>query len=759
MASLVYDYAIYTDDPNNAFGQVFTPEVTVGGGMGLQCRQASKSMRGLRFDSALACLTLAPRDVPSDMVQAAHVLTGGTWKEVTSPTTGKKALCQLACPLLAPEAPASSDCGLKPDYADTSVLLEDGQGIWLDIGRSRPVPGSVATTANVYVRVVFFEDGGVWYRLNWGVRENPRIEKSDDAGVTWDRLGEIPVNDGGKVASGDAAMLRLQVMRANGYVAFRSAAGNAIDESACVVPDFIPSRAFVMSVRNCNVSVSWRPVLFETTGTLTSPLFQKSAGATTTPTPIAEGRPWNAATRTITGVEIEAVDTGSVWTARYDMTLTAQDGGLTTPCVWSAGLRFAENAILPGAENWTPMAMATGYEMGAQFDPRGLTIARFGRAYGTNRFASFGYPYGMQACRVVMRVGTLQEDGTVAPLLESTRFTGWINLDTVATETGFSAALTDRADYELGVGMLDDAILDGDCVYHAVKVLCQRAGITRPDFKDDLPGNPSDAWDCDGITCDPEAGHTRLGRGFDQNPLWVMHAGVPIRQHISRIQFEEGLYYFGFGTDGKVWFHPWDFTGVRAAWVPQQIFSYVPTFTAGAPNLNEFTGEIAHRVDRSTVRNTVTVVGLDKETWQPLVSHHLDPASIYGDGGPYPARNFMGRPRPYFEADSRFATPEIADAVSLRKFQLFREPIESYDPLEVIPQGLNPLDYIGVAATFAMPRDEKFYIGSVRETIRTVGDAWGATRVDGTMVLSAIVVPEVGGGLWDEGAWGVSTWG
>jgi hypothetical protein len=118
-------------------------------------------------------------------------------------------------------------------------------------------------------------------------------------------------------------------------------------------------------------------------------------------------------------------------------------------------------------------------------------------------------------------------------------------------------------------------------------------------------------------------------------------------------------------------------------------------------------------------------------------------ASIATSSYPTTPINFMGRVRPYFNSDARYATPEIADAVAARKFALFRAPIESYDPLEVIPQPINPLDYIGIAATRAMPRDEKFYIGSVREAMGVVEGPQGAARVDGTMLLSAIVVPDV----------------
>lgn len=734
MASLVYNMDVQIDDPNNAFGQVTSPEVTVGGGMGLLARmQGEKAMTGVRFDEDLACLMLVPTDTPLDTLLTDTVTSGGTWKEVTSPHTGKKCVCQLVAPL-------DTEYSYTPAGDGATALVADGQGIWLDLGRSANVAGAT----DMYVHATFQNaDDSREYRIVWGWGELPRVETSTDAGVTWARVGDIPVNDGGAVKSGAAFVLRLQIMRANGYVAFRSAVSNAVNETACVIPDFEPVLPFTVAGKNCNLAIAWRPVTFTATGTFTSPIFQKTYDNTATPVAIAEGRPFDDATATITGVTMDPVDTGSDWTAQFSMDLTAQDTGKTTPCVWSAGLRFPAVTVEPGAAAWASLNSVTGYELDAAFIPNALTIARRGRVFGTNRYGEFGTAYGMRAVRVLMNVGILNEaTGVITWLGEHVRFTGWLNLDSVTTEADWSSALTDRAEYELGVPLLDDVILDGDCIYHAVKILCERGGFTRGYFADGLPGNPADAWDCDGITCDPAAGHIRLGRGFDQNPLYEMAAGVPIRQHIGRLQ-GDFLYFFSVGGDGKIYFHPWDFTGVRDAWSPVNIFSYVPAFTAGVPNLNEFTGAIVKRVDLSQVRNSVTLVGLDKTTWQPIVSHQLDTDSIFGLGSATPPINFMGRVRPYFESDARYATTEIADAVCARKFALFRAPIEAYDPLEVIPQPINPLDYIGVTATFAMPRDEKFYVGSVRETIRAVDGPQGAVRVDGTMLLSAVVVPDV----------------
>lgn len=726
---------VQIDDPNNIYGQVTAPEVTVGGGMGLQARSSTKAMVGVRFDEDLGCLTLVPTDTAADTLLSGATATGGTWKEIVSPNTQKQVVCQLAAP--------SGEYSYETAGDDTTPLVGDGQGIWLDLGRS----GNVDGATDMYARATFHNaDDSMRYRIVWAIGEMPRVEKSEDSGTTWVRVGDIPVNDGGAIKSGRPAVLRLQIMRANGYVAFRSAASNAIAESACVIDDFEPVIPFTVAGKGCNLSIAWRPVTFEASGTFTSQIFQKTFDNSQTPEGLAEGRPMVEIDRSITGVTLDPIDTGSDWTAQFILGLEAQDSGLTTPCVWSAGLRFPADTVEPGTPAWVSLGSVTGYELQAVFVPQGLTIVRAGRVYGNNRYSEFGTAYGMRAVRVFMNVGVLNESaGVITWFGPSLRFVGWLNLDSVTTETGWNAALTERGEFELGVPMLDDVILDGDCIYHAVKVLCQRGGFTRGWFADGVPGNPSDAWNCDGITCNPALGHIRLGRGFDQNPLWLMEAGIPIRQHIASLQTGATGYnfYFGIGNDGKVYFHPWDFTGVRAAWDPAQVFRYVGTFSAGVPNLDEMTGAIVRKVDLSQVRNSVTLVGLDKDTWEPLVSHALDMASIATSSYPATPINYMGRVRPYFESDSRYATAAIADAVAARKFALFREPIESYDPLEVIPQPLNPLQYIGVTATFTMPKDEKFYIGSVRETIQVVDGPTGAARVDGTMMLTAIVVPDV----------------
>lgn len=729
---------IYIADPVEVFGMVTAPDGSYGDWMADAVKRGGAQLSGVRYDEALDCLMLAPRYDPADTLIAGATTAGGTWKEIVSRVSGKKTVSQTA--------PALNTEWSYSYGSSVDVAIEEGEGLWIVLTRSAPRPNATRSAANVYVRARLMVTAELGYRISWAFGESPRLERTED-GATWTRVGDIPVADGGKMGTGDTATLRFQVLRAGGAIAFRATPTNSLSESALVIPDCDLRFPLYVTGKNLMTSIAHFPVQFDGGGTFESADHQSLWFNTSIPVPTAYG--------SAAGVTAAMVATGSDYLTRYRLTLGAAGTLTVTPWVRRAKVTIPLQYIAPAANPaWVELAGTLGYELVQEFLPAVPTVRRGGAVHCRNQstvYPSNGYgPYsaanGMVAVWIVAAMEAVAPDGTFTTIWSGTRFVGWMNIEQVATTyppARWTSWLADPIEYELMVPLLQDIQLDGDCYYHAMRTLAERAGVVPERLMNPalMPGAPADAWTCDGVTCIGTPGHFAIGAGLTGSPMYEFTADQLVWQAMATLAGDYRMF-VGVSSNGYFETFPWAPEGARTAWAPKQIFTAVPAFTAGVPQLNELLGELVRHTSLRDVRNSVTLAGLNQETWEPCVAHRFDAASVFGTGyGTAPPVNYMGRVRAFAETNKRFSIPELTDYVCARYYNAYRQPQVWYDPLSCWLQPLFPLDYVGVAANRAFPYDEAFYIEQTSEWVSVVEGAAGAEAVESDMRLRLALVP------------------
>ena len=738
-------------DPIKVFGITTAPDASYTDAM-CDLVKRDPHMVGLRYDQALDCLMMAPAYGPVDTLKDDATTTGGTWVEAKT-RVSKKACVVQNKPV--PDEEWEYSCPGGTGTAQVTAV-PDGGGIWVVINKSMPIRGGTGTMVatidadHCYVMATLLaDDATTGYRIVWRYGECPRVERTIN-GTDWIRMGDIPVGDASGMATGKPSSLRFQVLRANGKIAFRATPSNAVNESALTVPDIELIYPLVVTGMNVCAGIAHFPVTFPQYATLYSPERQLLWANSTTPTPVGKG--------SITGISLTMETTGSTVT-QYSAVYTAQSSYHVTPYLTHVTVSIPAIETAPQANPvWTTLTYVLGFDLQQSFIPEQLTVRRAGsvtcrnnpQGTGFGNLGLYSSALGMCAVKVTAGLDVMYDDGSTATLWSATRFIGWLNAESVTSPWEWVSELTDRIEWELDTPLCADVQFDGCCIYWVAKQLAQRAGFTGSQWYEAVSG-VSDAWTCDGTTCDP-ATHYRLGQGTVSNPSFAYTADQSKLDALQDIALKYGMF-CGVSHLGKFQFYPFTVSGARASWSPVQIFSSVPTLTAGVPNLNEFVGDLKKHISLKGVRNSTTLIGLDKD-WRLFASHQLDSASITGNGTPYQPVNFLGRLRPYVDSSARYYDATATDAWCLAKHTILRQPRMWYDPLECHAQPLQCLNYIGIAANWTMPGDDKFYIGSMQESIQTHADETGAIQTYDMRLYPEIVPysdgriidPDTGGG-------------
>jgi hypothetical protein len=624
----------------------------------------------------------------------------------------------------------------------------EGRGLWITVNRSSARRDATAIDADhVYVRIrLNFHSG--YYRIVWAFGENPRVEKSTNM-TTWTRVGDIPVADGGATATGGAAELRFLVLWVNGRLSFRATPSNSWNEKGLVVPLLGEFLQLVTTGKNCNASINHSPALFPSDGSLKSATRQKNWYNVATPisrsqtTDVAAGDPGDPGT-----VKFETVDTGDDFTAQYLMSLYATADNKQSPNARFAVTKWPCQMVPPSlSPDWRliettmpyPEGYPEGFELQQILDTQGMTVLRSGSVTCRNTEGQYAQDYGARAVMVVAGLDVYFEDGTIENLWLGVRFVGWLGLDTETTTEQWMGSLTDRTEYELMVPLEAEITLDGDCCYHALKTLYERGGFTPEWYAASNPGAPADAWTCDGVTCNPEAGHYRLPSGTGAAPVLDYDADALIWQVMQDVRAKMQLF-IGVTSDGYAQMWPWEPWNARNDWTPDAIFTTVPAFTAGRPVLNELIGSLVKHCSRRNLRNSVTLIGLDKDTWRPFAAHRANQRSICNASSHTPPPDFVGRVRGYCESNARYADPYFTDYAADRKAAVMMCPEQGFRPLQCWPQPLFPLNYVGVAANKAVALDDRYYVGAISERIFVEGEGEHASAKY-EMYLSPDLVP------------------
>jgi hypothetical protein len=706
MAELTPTLYIETADVVESFGQCTAAPISFSETMREADAIPSYTRENVRYDRTHGCLTLSPLNAPADE-ESDYTLSnwdGSTGvKVVLNRITGKRVIRQTAALL---------DTAWNANWtAGGSADINDRQGLFVWLQRDAPRTDSTPTPANCYVRAAFYGSGGAGYSIHWPYGSPPRLERTDDSGTTWTPVEDIPTGDTGPQAQGAAGTLLVMILRANGYLSFRAAQNNVVPAAGARVPAITLNSAMYVTGENHNASMSFYPVTFPDSGSLTST--GRETPYYNTGSPVVTGDYDGDVTPDYVGSD--------VWTAQYLLTLASADAGLTTPAVRSVTFNVPPAEIAATTPTWTEVPRYNGFELTQTFNNQELTIDRAGSVTVDNYNGDFMDPEGLFAVRVWagMQADGVQIWGGYGEV-DGLRFAGYLNHTREIGSRNARLALYDRSIVLKKRQMFNPPYLDGDCIYHAIRTLVQTAGITAGGFVQSDPA-PADCWTCDGITCDPTT-HYRLGVGTGFEPLWRFEQGTTVWEAVQRIR-QKYMLAVGFTFDAYFTAYPWQPWGARSAWSPVQTFGSDLDPSAPYPDISQWIDCTAFH-SLMDVRNSVTVLGLDQETWQPILAHRLDAESAFGSGfGSAPPVNYLGYIAAMAEASTVYSDPTMADQICQRLFNIYRQPRLSI--LGTVPAGpYHPLQFVGAGAV-RVAADDKYYMTGVSDRWEIRGDGSG----------------------------------
>ncbi|HEY3413282.1 MAG TPA: hypothetical protein VGM51_09540 [Armatimonadota bacterium] len=717
---LLVEYA----DPIEVFGAVESPDCSYSERAIDTIRRDDAVADKVRYDEALGCLMLTPTYTPADTPLSACTHTSGSWVEAVTTTTKKKVVQQVA---------GTADTQWSYTHgASPTVAIPDGGGLWLTLGKSTVDPAGTINADHCYVRATLMATSQKGYRIAWPLGSNPRLEQTLD-GATWTHKGDIQVFDGDKAASGRPDLIRFQILRCAGKIAFRATVNNSVNQAALTVPDMDLIYPLTVTGMNYKATISHFPITFEASGSLASCPHPKLWANTREPVTSHDG--------STAGISVTMRDTGSDWLTAWIAVLSASESNTITPWFRSVHVSIPEIHTDPSPyPTWTALPFVLGASIHHDFSPAEITVRRSGFVVCRNHEGQYRDWRGNWAVRITTWIEWVDDHGVRSLWEPSVRMVGWLGFKTETGTEEWSSSILDRVDYELRQSVGDDIHLDGLCMYHAVRLLAQKAGFTRQWLSDNLPGAPEGAWDCDSVSCIGAAGHLHIGVGTNDNPLYEYSADTSIWDIIQDIARRYGMF-AGVDSLGRFEFFPWDPWKARNDWTPKQVFSVGAEYDLeGNPYLNQCLGELVKHVSYEDVRNGVTLIGMTGGTRKPICSHLYDHDSVYGGALEKPA-NYMGRLRRYVETNARYEDPVSTDYFALRKFQILREPRVWFDPLACVPQPLYPLDYIGIMANRTLSDDDRFYLASVHEDLWTEADNHGVMQ-HYKMVLYPELIPQ-----------------
>ena len=137
-------------------------------------------------------------------------------------------------------------------------------------------------------------------------------------------------------------------------------------------------------------------------------------------------------------------------------------------------------------------------------------------------------------------------------------------------------------------------------------------------------------------------------------------------------------------------------------------FTLAGSFNGDRPNLDEMFA-VARTRDLRGVRNDMTVIGIDPETWKPIVARAADSDSIYN----IYAQNYLGYRSAMVWADNMFVSEDYAQQAVDSIFPLVRLPQDTMTLQGWLQPDLFPLDVIGAAEPYAAPELKPYWVTSI----------------------------------------------
>ena len=632
-------------------------------------------MDGLHFEPNTGCVILRPVARHRDLGQA-HVTTNvnggdtGLWRDCTKRSTGKKTLAQYNGAAGATWSAQTSAAWLALDNQPFVVSFYFG---------AVPKAGS-HTSADAYRRVTWPADaasGENMYRVTVSYEEAPYLERSTDAGATWQRQGTIPCPiDLETLRTSANVQLSLTVLPLDDAVLFWL--GQDLGRYTKVVRgDGVgyKSGALKFEGKNGVAVFGYSDLRFKASGHYVSARHRGPRDMTPTPAFHLNGakeadQSYSAALENVYAGDFE-------YDYRLSMAsppLAAPDTDVSdrTPLVKQVNVVWPPIYTGPSSGGWTEITGITRYEERFGWDPETRLFSRWMSIEAKNNAGEWREGYGIQAVRVFTGYAHLGfNPDPRSYLLGNTRGA----YPTQGSDATYRFECRDLL-YVLKDAFLTDAIYPARwCVYSLVRALLQHGGIV-PDLMATLPVCP---FGPDPAGCT----HTQLGA----HPGW--REGTGVLACLAELQAVE---YASMGQrwDGQFLFQPFD---PDAPYTVSKVFR--EQASGNGEGFNEIlahSGGLLRERDLDGVRNEITFIGIDQATGGVFARHWQDADSLNDRTAP----NYTGYRKPEVHIWSGYVSPAFADAALAKRAKWARLP----DERVVVPcwgqPWLQPLDVIGV---------------------------------------------------------------
>jgi hypothetical protein len=558
---------------------------------------------------------------------------------------------------------------------------------YLDYWLSNPgtFVGTTATNAPG-MTVTYPSTGTTRYQFRVGGASHPQMLVSTNSGSAFHLVDELRSSHTN--ARGFAAWARLMLQQIGDHVV----CGIGEDKMRHYNPSFgtVVTGGITVEGTACGAGLAWHPMHFQASGTGFGTTVDRGYITTQTPTVKMAGRVGTG--NTMSGTVTEFGDTAFEYEFHLTAGTAANGYGTSTPVMRSISVTYPAVRRAPTVSPMESLPRLKSLTENIRFDPTSLNIYTEVTANFDNHEKRFSLNSGIRACEV---------DIGYAELGMTRRLSGLAgHLSEWTTAPGSERYVLHMYDRSVmlkspaGVIVANLPYMDGWCIYKAMRYLANYGGIG-----DSSLGFPI----CNGDIDNP-CGHYLLPWGDEFHPLVRFPGGQYVWDCMQRLQKYCGHCLF-FDNAGILRFYEW---------VPSTPGLYKKNFTV-APEpaaLNEMFA-VSRTQDMSGVRNDVMIVGMDPETWQPIVAHDRDEQSITNIN----AANYMGYPARMVWADSMFCTPEYAGQALDAIFNVARLPANAVHLQGWMQKDLFPLDVIGVAEAFSVPGLHPFWITSITNEI------------------------------------------
>jgi hypothetical protein len=641
-------------------------------------KEADKwELQNLRRNSDAGFVILEPVYAPEDNALTEWTLSGTysggttTFGTTTHVETGKNVIFTYVAGSVATWSGVKATCAPK---------------WWVDICLPAIPPGTVYANDNAYIE--YPSAGTNRYRVVIANKQSIRLDYTQDSGTTYKTVSTEP--SANLSAFGNWARILFMSVGQNVLWAVNNGPWN-LHNNPNATSFLTDDGALTIAGTGQGAAFAANQLYYHPQGTLYGPRVNLPQYTTGTPVGTCSGTSSSGESISIEAIQEDA--DSFFYEVGMSAGTTSNGYATTTPILTDVRVTYKPSFKVNPAPVQATLEHIQAVEETVYFDPSTLNIYTQAVITCDNAHGDFAYWSGVRSCS--LELGYAGEPyyrrltGLCGHLME------W---NTGVPHKTFRIHAYDRSVMLRapgGVIVSNLPYMDGWCVYRALRYLANYGGITDDWLKFPL---------CEGDIDNP-CGHYLLPYGDYFHPLMRFTGGQYVWDCMQRVQQYVGYVLF-FDPLGYLQFYQW---------IPETPGPFKKSFTliaaedaSGMPQRNEML-HVSRTRDLRTVRNDVTIIGIDPNTFLPIVAHDRDNDSIYN---PY-AANYLGYRSSMVWADSMFCTTEYAEQALNSIFNAARLPNDTVSFVGWAQPELYPMDVISAFDPRTAPGYQPYWITSI----------------------------------------------